>query len=193
MGEFETVALTKECSAILQKKPPQKLKDLESFNIPCSIGNVSFKKAICDLEESINLMPLSIIKKLGLGEVRPTTMTLQLVDRSLKHLRGIIENVLVKVDEFIFLANFIFLDVEKDKETPIILGRLFLATGRALIDVHKRELKFKVQEEEVTFHVFQASRHLDDDWIEKGNVLKIGLSDYGAERIDEAITIFESS
>ena len=80
-------------------------------------------------------MPLSIFKRLGLGEARPTTVTLPLADRSLKHSRGIIEDVLVKVDKFIFPADFIVLDMEEDKEIPIILGRPFLATGRAMIDV----------------------------------------------------------
>ena len=104
-------------------------------------------------------MPLSIFKRLGLGEARPTTVTLQLADRSLKHPRGVIEDVLVKVDKFIFPADFIVLDMEEDKEIPIILGRPFLATGRAMIDVQRGELKLRVQEEEVKFNVFEAVRH----------------------------------
>ena len=103
-------------------------------------------------------MPLSIFRRLGLGEARPTTVTLQLVDRSLKHPRGGIEDVLVKVDKFIFLADFIVLDIEEDKEIPIILGKPFLATGRAMIDVQKGELKLRVQDE-VRFSVFNAVRH----------------------------------
>ena len=104
-------------------------------------------------------MPLSIFKRLGLGEAHPTTITLQLADRSLKHPRGVIEDVLVKVDKFIFPANFIVLDMEEDKEIPIILGRPFLATGRAMIDVKRGELKLRVQEDEVKFNVFEAVRH----------------------------------
>ena len=80
-------------------------------------------------------MPLSIFRRLGLGEARPTIVTLQLVDRSLKHPRGVIEGVVVKVDKFIFLTDFIVVDMEEDKEIPIILGRPFLATSRAMIDV----------------------------------------------------------
>ena len=133
--DFETVNLTEECSAILQRKLPQKLKDPGNFTIPCTIGNAIFERALCDLGASINLMPLSIFKRLGLGEACPTTVTLQLADRSLKHPRGIIEDVLVKVDKFIFPADFIVLDMEEDKEIPIILGRPFLETGRAMIDV----------------------------------------------------------
>ena len=82
-------------------------------------------------------MPLSIIKKLNLGEARPTTVTLQLAHKSLTHPRGIIEDVLVKVDKFIFPADFTISDMEKVKEVPIILGRPFLAMGKALIDVQK--------------------------------------------------------
>ena len=104
-------------------------------------------------------MPLSIFKRLGLGEARPTTVTLQLAYESLKHLRGVIEDVLVKVDKFIFPADFIVLDMEEDKEIPIILGRPFFATGRAMIDVQRGELKLRVQEDEVKFNVFEAVRH----------------------------------
>ena len=159
LADFETVNLTEECSAILKRKLPQKLKDPSSFTIPCTIGNSIFERAICDLGANINLMPLSIFKRLGLGEARPTTVTLQLADRSLKHPRGIIEDVLVKVDKFIFPADFIVLDMEEDKEIPIILGRPFLATGRAMIDVQRGELKLRVHEDEVKFNVFEAVRH----------------------------------
>ena len=116
LSEFETVNLTEECSAILKRKLPHKLKDLGSFTIPCKIGNSMFERALYDLGASINLMPLSIFRRLGLGEARPTMVTLQLADRSLKHPQGVIEDVLVKVDKFIFLADFIVLDMEEDKE-----------------------------------------------------------------------------
>ena len=112
---FETVNLTEECSAILQRKLPQKLKDPSSFTIPCTIRNSIFERALRDLGASINLMPLSIFKRLGLGEARPITVTLQLANRSLKHPRGEVEDVLVKVDKFIIPADFIVLDMEEDK------------------------------------------------------------------------------
>ena len=105
-------------------------------------------------------MPLSIFRLLGLDEARPTTVTLQLADRSLKHPRGVIEDVLVNVDKFIFPADFIVLGMEEDKEIPIILGRPFLATDMAMIDVQKEELKLRVQDDEVRFSVFNAVRHL---------------------------------
>ncbi|KAL5542585.1 hypothetical protein UlMin_010295 [Ulmus minor] len=158
----EKVMLTEECSAILQRKLPPKLKDPGSFTIPCTIGDFEFDKVLCDLGASINLMPLSIFRKLGLREVKPTTVSLQLADRSIKHLRGIIEDVLVKVDKFIFPADFIVLDMEEDREVPLILGRPFLATGRTLIDVHQGKLILRVQDEQVTFNVFEAMKFPSD-------------------------------
>ncbi|XP_024961928.1 uncharacterized protein LOC112502288 [Cynara cardunculus var. scolymus] len=135
LNEFETVALTEGCSALLSNKIPPKLKDPGSFTIPCSIGGKEIGKALCDLGASINLMILSVFNTIGIGEARPTIVTLQLADKSITHPKGKIEDVLVQVDKFIFPIDFIILDFEADKETPIILGRPFLATGRTLIDV----------------------------------------------------------
>ncbi|XP_075524475.1 uncharacterized protein LOC142556862 [Primulina tabacum] len=126
LQEFETVKLTEECSAILQRKLPQKLKDPGSFTIPCVIGGSRVNRSLCDLGASINLMPFSIYKTLELGEVKPSTITLQLADISLTYPRGIVEDVLVKVDKFIFPTDFVILDMEEDQETPLIFGRPFL-------------------------------------------------------------------
>ena len=112
LGDYETVTTSEECSAILQKKLPPKLKDPSSFIIPCAIGNAVFERAPCDLGASINLMSWSIFKKQKLGEARPTIVTLQLADWSLTHPCGIIEDVLVKMDKFIFSIDFIILDMQ---------------------------------------------------------------------------------
>ncbi|XP_056162170.1 uncharacterized protein LOC115663395 [Syzygium oleosum] len=109
---------------------------------------------------SINLMPYSVFRKLGLGEAKATTVSLQLADRSIKYPRGIVEDVLVKVDKFIFPADFIVLEIEEDFEVSIILGRPFLATGRALIDVQQGKLILRVQDDRVTFDVFKAMKYL---------------------------------
>ncbi|XP_062120089.1 uncharacterized protein LOC133834477 [Humulus lupulus] len=116
LGKFETVSLTEGCSAILKNKIPPKLKDPGSFTIPISIGGQEVGKALCDLGDSLNLMPMSIFKKLGIGEARPTTLTLQLADRSMVHPEGKIEGVLVQVDKFIFPADFIILDYEEERD-----------------------------------------------------------------------------
>ncbi|KAM6594465.1 hypothetical protein CsatA_002168 [Cannabis sativa] len=162
LGEFETVALTEGCSAMLKSKIPPKLKDPGSFTIPISIGGRDVGRALCDLGASINLMPMSTFRKLGIGEARPTTITLQLADRSMAHPEGKIEDVLVQVDKFIFPADFIILDYEADREVPIILGRPFLATGRTLIDVQNGELTMRVNDQKVTFNVFNAMRFPDE-------------------------------
>ncbi|XP_062109167.1 uncharacterized protein LOC133819826 [Humulus lupulus] len=141
---------------------PPKLKDPESFTIPCTIGNTYCGMALCDLGTSINLMPMFVFKQLVIGEVRPTTFTLQLVERSLAHPDGKIEDVLVRVDKFIFPVDFIVLDYEVDREVPIILGRPFLATGRTLIGVQKGELTMRIQDENVTFNVFKAMKFPDE-------------------------------
>ncbi|XP_022150853.1 uncharacterized protein LOC111018898 [Momordica charantia] len=135
LGELETVCLTKECSTILTSKILEKVKDPRSFTIPVSIGGHKIGQALCDLGASINLMPLSVYKRLGMGGVRPTTVTLQLSDRSIANPEGKIKVVMVQVDKFIFPADFIVLDFDADEDLPIILGRPFLATGRALVDV----------------------------------------------------------
>ncbi|XP_022150856.1 uncharacterized protein LOC111018900 [Momordica charantia] len=157
LEDYEMIPLTEECSVILQRKLPSKLKDPRSFSIPCSIGDVVFANAFCDLGASINLMSLSIFRKLGLGDVRPTTVSLQLADRSIKYPRGIIDDVLDKVEKFIFHMYFLVLDMEEDENMPIIMGRPFLVTGGAKIDVELGELKLRVQDESVIFKVFKHS------------------------------------
>ncbi|XP_027368219.1 uncharacterized protein LOC113874193 [Abrus precatorius] len=129
----KTVPLTKECSAILQRNLPQKLKNPGSFSIPCSIGNCTVGKALCDLGAIINLMPFAIMKRLGIEEVKPTSITLQFADRSYTYPYGVVEDL------------------------P------FLATGRTLIDVQKGELMLRVQDEKVIFNVFEALKHPNDD------------------------------
>ncbi|XP_052288587.1 uncharacterized protein LOC127899281 [Citrus sinensis] len=135
------------------------------------VGNKYAGRVLCDLGASINLMPLSVFKQLGVGECRPTTVTLQLADRSHAYPEGKIEDVLVKVEKFIFPVDFIVLDFEADKEVPIILGRPFLATGKTLIDVQKGELTIRVNDQQVTFNVLEAMRNLDE--LEDCNFLSV--------------------
>ncbi|PIN20749.1 DNA-directed DNA polymerase [Handroanthus impetiginosus] len=156
LGDYEMVALTEECSAIIQNKLPSKLKDSGSFTIPCTIDTHFLGRALYDFGASINLMPYSIYRTLGLEEAKSTSIILQLVDRSLTYPKGVIEDILVKVDKFIFPADFVVLDMEMDSEIPIILGKPFLATSRTLIDVQKGELTIRVQDQQITFNVFKA-------------------------------------
>ncbi|KAL0286240.1 UNVERIFIED_CONTAM: hypothetical protein Sradi_7154400, partial [Sesamum radiatum] len=109
---------------------------------------------------SVNLMPYSIFEKLGIHEFTPSIITLQLADRSIKYPRGIVEDVLVKVEKFIIPIDFIVLDMEEDKNMLLILGRLFLATSTALIDVQKGQLILRVNDEHVVFNVFKPLKYL---------------------------------
>ena len=129
------VNLTATCSAVIQQKLPAKMKDPGSFTIPYSIGKYEFKKALCDSGASINLMPLSVVQRLGLGELTPTAITLQMADRSMAQSEGVLEDVFVKVGKFIFPVDFVIMKMEEDTQVPLLLGRPFLATGAALIDV----------------------------------------------------------
>ncbi|XP_070020535.1 uncharacterized protein [Nicotiana sylvestris] len=131
-----------------------KLEDPSAFIIPCTIGSVDFAKALCDLGASINLMPYSIFKTFGIGQPRPTSMRLQMADRSMKRPLGIIDDVLVWVDKFILPADFVILDYE----VPIILGMPFLATGKELVDIEAGELTFRVGDEKVIFHVCKSMK-----------------------------------
>src|SRR5204863_7916736 len=156
---FETVMLAEESSAILQKKLPQKLEDPGSFTIPCIIGNVTFENALCDLGASVNIIPYTLFTKLGIGEAKPTSIALQLTDRSKVYPRGVLEDVLVKVDKFIFPIDLIVLDMEEDKSIPLILGRPFLATARAIIDVDGETMTFRVGDDSVEFHLVNKIRY----------------------------------
>ena len=105
LKEHETIKLNKECNAILYNKLPPKLEDPGSFSIPCIIGNLKFDNILCDLGASINLMPLSIFRALGLGELKQTTVLLQLTDRSIKYLLGLLKMCSLKPTSCIFLLT----------------------------------------------------------------------------------------
>ena len=147
------VSLTTSCSVVIQNSLPEKMQDPDNFTIPCEIGHADVGKALCDSGASINLMSLFVAKILSLGELTPTAMTLQMADITLAHPEGILEDVLIKVGKFIFLVDFVVIDIEEDKQVPLMLGRPFLATGAALIDVKKGELTLRVGDEAVHFNL----------------------------------------
>jgi len=153
------VELEAGCSAIIQKSLPQKSKDPGNFTLPVIIGNFSVAKALLDLGASTDLTPLSMLKKIGDVEILPTRMTLQLADRLIKHPHGIVEDLLVKVDKFYFPVDFVIMDIEEDVEVPLILRRPFIKTAKIMIDVDEGKLKVRVQDEEVSFGVFEAMKH----------------------------------
>ena len=125
VDENGIVSLSANYSAIIQKNLPHKMQDPENFTIPCIIGNHEFGKALCDSGASINLMPFSVVKRFSLGELTPTTLSLEMEDRSMTQPEGILEDVLVKVGKFIYLVDFVVIDMEEDKQVPLLLGRRF--------------------------------------------------------------------
>ncbi|GJU86535.1 reverse transcriptase domain-containing protein [Tanacetum coccineum] len=137
--ELANTPLNENCLAVILKKLPEKLGDPGKFLIPCGFSELKCK-ALADLGASINLMPLSVWKKLGLPKLISTRMTLELANRAICTPAGIARDVFVSVRKFTFLADFVIVDYESDPRVPLILGRPFLRTARALIDVHGEEM-----------------------------------------------------
>ncbi|XP_075100713.1 uncharacterized protein LOC142176595 [Nicotiana tabacum] len=183
--DLATVTLTQTCSTVVTRPVAEKLSDPGSFTIPCTIGNFDFAKALCDLGANINIMPLVIYKRSGIGRARPTSMLLQLADRAVKRLFGILDDVLIQVGKFVLPANFVILDCKVDEEIPIILGRPFLATGRALIDCETGELKMRLNDEEIIFNVQKSMRRPS----EFANCCLIDTVDVIVQSDDEVLTI----
>ncbi|GKC12390.1 reverse transcriptase domain-containing protein, partial [Tanacetum coccineum] len=155
--------VNENCSAVILKKLPEKLGDPGKFLIPCNFPEIVECLALADLGASINLMPLSIWRKLSLPELTPTQMILELADRSTTRPTGIAEDVFVRVGKFHFLADFVVVDYVVDPRVPLILGRPFLRTERALIDVYGEELTLRVSDEAITFKVGNTSRYSYND------------------------------
>ncbi|XP_074342337.1 uncharacterized protein LOC141679861 [Apium graveolens] len=153
--EVKIITLNEKCSSIIQGTIPS-----GSFSLPYTIGEIKIKKTLCDLGASVSLMPLSIYKRLGLGELKKTRIALQLADRSIKYPLGVLEDVLVKVDRFVIPCDFVVLEMSEDVDIPIILRRPFLATAGTNIDVKAGKLTLKVGEEKVDFDLNQAVKGL---------------------------------
>ncbi|GKC87590.1 putative reverse transcriptase domain-containing protein [Tanacetum coccineum] len=130
---------------------PRKEKDLGSFTLPCFINNVCFDNALVNLGASVSVMPLLTYLNLGLGELAHTKLTVDLADRTVKYPKEIAENVLVGIGKFTFLVDFIILDMPDDIKVPLILRRPFLSIAHAKINVYKRKITLRVEEEKIIF------------------------------------------
>jgi hypothetical protein len=154
--------LIEQVSSILQYKMPVKYKDPGCPTIACKIGENRARRALLNLGASVNLLPYLVYVQLGLGELKSTSITLQLADRSIKKLRGIIEDVLIKVDKFYYLVDFIVLDTEPamnvEIQVPIILGCPFLAITNALIICRIGVMKLSFGNMKVELNIFDISR-----------------------------------
>ncbi|XP_045816664.1 uncharacterized protein LOC123909798 [Trifolium pratense] len=158
-NDDEVIQLDASCSAIIQRTLPTKEKDPGRVTLPVTIGNVNVGKALIDLGSSINLIPLSVIQRVGGLDITRTRMTLQLADKSITRPSGMAEDVLVKVDKFMFPIDFVVMDIEEDDDVPLILGRPFMKTARMMIDIDDGVMKVRVQDEEVSFNLWEAMKH----------------------------------
>ena len=163
IAEEEIVNLIATCSAVIQQRLQAKMKDPGSFTIPCSIRKYEFKKALCKSGASINLMHLSVVQRPSFRELTPIAITLQMANRSMAQPEGVLEDVLFKVGKFIFPVDFVIMKMEEDTQVPLLLGRPFLATGAALIDVQKGELTLRVGNEVLHFNLNRSLEHPDVD------------------------------
>ncbi|GJX03331.1 homeodomain-like protein, partial [Tanacetum coccineum] len=151
--EVYMVKLNGRCFAVHQNELPPKEKDPGSFIPPCAIGTTTVSNALADLGESISIMPFSLFKRLGLWNPKPINMIIEMADRSMQSPKGIVENVLVKINKFIFPVDFIILDIIEDNKIPRILGRPMLATAHARIYVFGRKISLEVGTEQITFDI----------------------------------------
>ncbi|KAL7597496.1 hypothetical protein Lser_V15G22467 [Lactuca serriola] len=168
-----------EVAEIILSELPEKKGDPGSIIIPCQFGNAIVTQALTDSGASINLMPFSFFKKLNLPDARPVNMKIHLADKTTIHPRGVCEDLLIKVDKFIFPVDFVVVDMKEDPEIPIILGRSFLSTACALVDVCESTLTLRVGDESSIFRVVPEAKqeeerkeeisfiHLDDEILQK--------------------------
>ncbi|KAL0440546.1 UNVERIFIED_CONTAM: hypothetical protein Slati_2537600 [Sesamum latifolium] len=160
----ERVSMEKNVSVILQRKLPPKCKDPGTFSIPCRIRNIGIENAICDLGGSINVMPLSIYESLNIGPLKETWVVLQLADRSIVYPEGVLENVLVQVNELIFSADFYVINMmdNSPNSISILLGRPFLKTSKTKIDVDAGILSMEFDNEVVSFSIDGVTQNSND-------------------------------
>ncbi|GJS69645.1 reverse transcriptase domain-containing protein [Tanacetum coccineum] len=157
--QISAAFLSDESSAMIQNKVPPKLGDPGSFLIPCNFNKTFSCNALADLGASINFMPYSLYAKLSLETLKPTKISVRLVDRSFQYPVGIAENMLVEVGKFTFLADFVILEMKEDSKVPLILGRPFLHTANAIIRVKQKQLNLGVGTERMIFNIDSAMKH----------------------------------
>ncbi|XP_028206362.1 uncharacterized protein LOC114389835 [Glycine soja] len=143
----DTIVVEGNCSAVIQLILPPKHKDPGSVTVPCSIGEVSIGKALIDLGAIINLMSLSMCRRLEELEIMPTRMTLQLADRSITRPYGVIEDVLVRVKHLLLPADFVVMDIEEDAYITLILGRPFMSTASCVVHMGKKKLEMGIEDQ----------------------------------------------
>ncbi|XP_057522569.1 uncharacterized protein LOC130802574 [Amaranthus tricolor] len=152
LPETGVETLRGECSAILECKVPKKEADPGSLTIPVKFGEVLVNKELVDLGASVGIMPLSLCKRIN-TDIKPTRMSLQLVDRSVRFPVGVVEDLPVQIEKFYAPCDFVIMDIVEDHVIPIILGRDVLKTERAIFNVLNGKLTLNILAEDVEFHL----------------------------------------
>nr|GEV21262.1 reverse transcriptase domain-containing protein [Tanacetum cinerariifolium] len=181
LTELTKTPLNENCSVVL-KKLPEKLGDLGRFLIPCDFLDFDNCLALADLGASINLVPLSIWKKLRLPTLNDTKMVLELANRTILKPTGVAKNVFVKVGKFYFPANFVVLDFIANPRVPLILGRPFLSTAHAIIDVHEGEINLRHDTQSLTLKFADTPYNFKS--LNKIDFIDAGESDFDSEEIE---------
>ncbi|GJW29824.1 reverse transcriptase domain-containing protein [Tanacetum coccineum] len=184
--ELTKTPLNENYSAVVLKKLPKKLGDPDQFLIPCDFSEFDNCLALADLGASINLMPLSIWKKLGLPGLNDTKMVLELADRTISKPTGVAENVFVKVGKFYFPADFVVLDFIADPRVPLILGRPFLRTTHALIDVYEGEITLRNDDQSLTLKCGDTPSisYNNLESLKKVDLIDVTCEEYSQEVLD---------
>nr|GFA63620.1 reverse transcriptase domain-containing protein [Tanacetum cinerariifolium] len=178
VSEMARTPMNEHCSAVILNKLPRKLGDPSKFLIPCEFPRMDECLALANLSASINLMPLFVWEGISLLELTPTCMTLELVDRSVSKPISIAKDVSVKVGVFHFLADFVVVDFKPHPRVPLILGRCFLKTDRALIDLHKGKLTLRIENEAITYNLDQTLRYSANYNQMKANKIDVICEEY---------------
>ncbi|XP_058784877.1 uncharacterized protein LOC131659743 [Vicia villosa] len=184
--EPETVILDAKCSAIIQSTLPRKESDPGRVTLPVTIGDIHMGRGLVDLGSSTNLIPLSMVKRLGILDLKATRMTLQLADKSTTRPYGVAEDLLVKVDKLLFPIDFVVIDMEEDIDTPLILARPFMKTTRMMIDIDDGLMKVRFQDEKVCFDLFEAMKHPSDN----GDCFRIDATEEVIMQVESQIHLF---
>ncbi|GJV47261.1 reverse transcriptase domain-containing protein [Tanacetum coccineum] len=177
LEDIAIMTVNAECSAIIMNKVPEKLEDPGKFIIPCALQELNRTSALADSGASINLLTHSIYKKLGLEALTPTRMTLDLSNRSITHPMGIAEDVVVRVDGFTFLAVFVVVNFEPDPRVPIILGRPFLQTAKALIDLYEEKLTLRVGKDELVYYANKSKKNKEKNVVHAISIINFSKDD----------------
>ena len=185
--------MTEQSTSLIQNNFPPKYKDPGSPTISIMVGNSKLGHALVDLGASVNLLPYSVYVKLGLGELEPTNITLQLADRSVKIPKGIVKDVLVQVDKFYFPVDFVVLDtqpvVNQGTQFPVILGRPFLATANAIIHCRGGLMTLSFGNMTVNLNIFNAIKEIGDD----EDIYEVNMIDFVVQNYVDHVSCARSS